>query len=328
MNLKGINIPVLSYLSEKKFITGRELSNQFGISRVAVWKQIQKLKKLGYCISANSRKGYRVISRPDILLPSEILRNLDTKYIGKNIYYYSQVTSTNSIAKENLKNKGKKDRLPEGTVFIAEVQTQGRGRLGRTWYSPPGGVWLTIVLFPNIEPIHIAKITLVTAVILVRTIKDLFGIDIQIKWPNDLLLESKKISGILTEMAAESDRIDYLLVGIGINANTKKDEFPEDTRTQLISLQEILGKPIPRIKLVQELLENFEKYYKKIQQKSFKLILDEWKKNSHTLGRNVIIETGGKIISGKAVDLTPEGALIIRKDNGEFVHILSGTIQR
>ncbi len=328
INSRNIDIPILPYLSDKFFVSGEYLSGLVGISRVAVWKQIQKLKKLGYHIFTNGRKGYRIISRPDILLPSEILRNLDTKYIGKNIFYFPQVTSTNSIAKENLKNKKEVSPFQEGTVFIAEVQTEGRGRLGRDWYSPSGGIWLTILLFPCLEPIYIQKITLMTAVVLVRSIKDLLDIDVHIKWPNDLLLGNKKISGILTEMVAESDRIDYLLIGIGINANTKKEDFPQDTRKYLISLQEILGKPVSRIELVQQLLEKFEEYYDRLQKKQFDSILEEWKKNSDTLGREITIESAGKIISGRAINITSEGALVIRKDNGELLHILSGTLQR
>jgi len=325
MNLKGINIPVLSYLSEKKFITGRELSNQFGISRVAVWKQIQKLKKLGYIISADNKKGYRIVSSADILLPHEIYRNLHTKYIGKQIFYYNKVTSTNSMAKETIKDK--KDYFQEGTVIIADIQTAGRGRLGRTWYSPLGGIWLTIVLFPNLEPVYISKITLMTAVVLVQSIRKLYDIPVQIKWPNDVVVKGKKLCGILTEMAAESDCINYVAVGIGVNANLKGEDFPKDVRGKSISLMEILEKSISRVKLVQLLLEDFEKYYHLLQQKQFTPILQEWKLNAETLGKNITILSAGQKITGKAIDITSEGALVIRKEGRETVNILSGTVQ-
>jgi len=326
-NLHNVDIPILPYLSDKHFISGKQLSNQLGISRVAVWKQIQKLKQLGYHISSDSQKGYRMISNPDLLLPSEIHRNLHTGYIGQQVFYYPRVTSTNAFAKENLKDDNKKLKFQEGAVIVAEVQSEGRGRLGRSWYSPSGGIWLTIILFPNLEPAYISRITLMTAVALVQSIKSLYRISVQIKWPNDILSGNQKVCGILTEMIAESDRINHILVGIGVNANIKREYFPEDIREQSISLQEILGERISRIKLVQELLENFERYYDRLQKKQFAPILEEWKENAHTLGKNVTIESGGQTISGQAVDLTSEGALIIRKKDGEFVHVLSGTVR-
>ncbi len=325
MNLKGVDIPVLSYLSNEHFVSGKKLSSKLELSRVAVWKQIQKLKRLGYHISADARKGYRIISRPDILLPTEIQRNLTTKYIGRQIFYHHQVSSTNSMAKESIKDK--KVHFREGTVIVADVQTTGRGRLGRTWYSPPGGLCITIILFPNLEPVYISRITLMTAVVLVQSIRKLYGIPVQIKWPNDLVLRNKKLCGILTEMAAESDRINYVVVGIGVNANLKGEDFPKDIRGKSISLQEILGESISRIKLTQLLLENFEKYYNVLQKKEFAPILEEWKESANYLGKKITVVSAEQTISGKAIDITPEGALIIRKEDGELVHVLSGTVQ-
>ena len=325
MNLKGVNIPILSYLSEKKFITGRELSNQFGISRVAVWKQIQKLKKLGYHIAADTKRGYCLISRPDILLPTEIQRNLHTKYIGKRIYYYNRINSTNSVAKNAIRDK--KIHLQEGTVMITNEQTAGRGRLGRTWHSPHGGVWMSIVLFPDLEPAYISKITLMTAVVLVQSLKALFNIPALIKWPNDIIIEDQKLCGILTEMSAESDRINYVVVGIGVNANIDREQFPVEIRKQSTSLQKILGKQISKIRFARLVLENFEKYYDLLQRKQFATILKDWKINAHTLGKKITVESAEQTISGEAINVTTEGALVIKTENGEIVHVLSGTVQ-
>lgn len=325
MNLKSVDIPVLSYLSDKKFVSGREISNQLRLSRVAVWKQIQKLKELGYFISTDNKKGYRIVSSPDILLPYEIHRNLHTKFIGKQIFYYNKVTSTNSMAKETI--KGKKDYFQEGAVIVADIQTAGRGRLGRNWYSPSGGIWLTIVLFPNLEPVYISRITLMTAVVLVQSIKELYDIPVKIKWPNDIIVKGKKLCGILTEMAAESDCINYVVAGIGVNANLKGEDFPKEISGKSTSLQEILKKSVSRIKLVQLLLENFEKYYNLLQQKQFTPILKEWKLNADTLGKNITVLSAGQTITGEAVDITSEGALVIRKEGGEKVRVLSGTVQ-
>lgn len=325
MILKETNIPVLLYLSDKKYINGEKLGKYLEISRVAVWKQIQKLKKLGYLIDADSKKGYRIISRPDILLPSEIQNNLYTKYIGKQIFYYDLVDSTNSVAKNTIKNK--KINLQDGSVIIANKQTEGRGRLGRIWHSPPGGIWLSIILFPGLEPAYISKITLMAAVALIQSLKNLYNIPVLIKWPNDIIIKDKKLCGILTEMSAESDQINYVVVGIGINANITRGQFAEDIRGQSISLQGILGKKIIKTKLVRLLLENFEKYYDLLQKKEFSTILREWKVNSHTLGKKVTVISGEQAISGKAVDVTTEGGLVINTEEGRKVHILSGTVQ-
>jgi len=325
MIFKAIKIPVLLYLSHKKYITGERLSNYLGLSRVAVWKQIQKLKELGYVISADNKKGYRIVSSPDILLPFEIHGNLHTKFIGKQIFYYNKVNSTNSVAKKAIRDR--RIHLPEGTVIIAYEQTAGRGRLGRTWHSPYGGVWMSIILFPDLEPAYISKITLMAAVVLVQSLKTLFNIPALIKWPNDIILEDQKLCGILTEMSAESDRINYVVEGIGVNANIDMEQFPEEIRKQSTSLQEILGKQISKIRFTRLLLENFEKYYDLLQRKQFMPILKEWKLNADTLGRNITVLSAGQVISGEAVDITSEGALVIKKENGETVSILSGTVQ-
>jgi len=325
MIFKAINIPVLLYLSDKKYITGERLSNYLGLSRVAVWKQIQKLKELGYVISADNKKGYRIVSSPDILLPFEIHGNLHTKFIGKQIFYYNKVNSTNSVAKNAIRDK--RIHLPEGTVIIAYEQTAGRGRLGRAWHSPYGGVWMSIILFPDLEPAYISKITLMAAVVLVQSLKALFNIPALIKWPNDIMIEDQKLCGILTEMSAESDQINYVVVGIGVNANIDMEQFPEEIRKQSTSLQEILGKQISKIRFTRLLLENFEKYYDLLQRKQFTPILKEWKLNTDTLGRNITVLSAGQTISGEAVDITSEGALVIKKEDGETVSILSGTVQ-
>jgi BirA family biotin operon repressor/biotin-[acetyl-CoA-carboxylase] ligase len=325
MNFKEIDIPVLLYLSDKKYITGERLSKYLGISRVAVWKQIQKLKKLGYHIAADGNRGYFIISRPDILLPAEIQSNLHTRYIGKQIYYYDWVNSTNSVAKNFIKDK--EMNLQEGTVVIANEQSAGRGRLGRTWHSPHGGVWVSIVLFPDLEPAYISKITLMTAVVLIQSLKSLFDIPVLIKWPNDIIIEEKKLCGILTEMSAESDRINYVVVGIGVNANIAREQFSEEIRSRSASLQEKIGKQISKTSLVRLMLENFEKQYDLLKRKQFVTILKEWKLNAHTLGKKITVESAGQKIFGEAVDITTEGALVIKTEDGKKVHILSGTVQ-
>jgi len=315
---------ILKYFKEKEYISGEILAQKLGISRVAVWKQIQKLKNMGYKILSDQNLGYCLISRPDILLPQEIKNNLSTSYIGEKIYYFTELESTNIIAKE--KALLKKEKIAEGTIIIAEKQVGGKGRLGREWFSPAGGIWLSIILYPQLSPSYIPRITLTTAVAVVKTIEKVGRIKALIKWPNDILIKGKKLCGILAEMNAELDLINWVVVGIGINVNINQEEFPEDIRDNSISLKEVLGKEISRVKLIQIFLKEFEKYYEKLKRKEFPSILEEWKLYSHTLGKKIKIHIGEKIISGKVIDINEEGALILEKENGKLVKIISGTI--
>ena len=315
---------MLKFLRENEYVSGEVLAQKLGISRVAVWKQIQKLKDMGYKITSDQNLGYCLVSRPDLLLPQEIQRGLSTNYIGKEIYYFPELKSTNIIAKEKALHRA--EGIGEGTLIIAERQSAGKGRLGRKWFSPVGGIWLSIILYPRLSPSYISRITLMTAVAVVRAIKICTQIESQIKWPNDILINEKKVCGILTEMSAELDIINWVVVGIGINANIDLRDFPEDIQENTISLKETSGKEISRVKLVQTFLQEFEKYYEILKRREFFSILKEWKLYSHTLGRKIRVDVGERIITGKAVDINEEGALILKKEDGELVKIISGTI--
>ena len=315
---------ILKFLREKEYISGEALAQKLGISRVAVWKQIQRLKDMGYEIIADQNLGYCLISRPDLLIPQEVQRRLFTKYIGKEIYYFPELKSTNIMAKEKALHRA--EGINEGTLIIAERQSAGKGRLGREWFSPAGGIWLSIILYPQLPPSYIPRITLMTAVAVVKAIKMCVQIEPQIKWPNDILINEKKVCGILTEMSAELDIIHWIVVGIGINANIDHREFPEDIQENAISLKEFLGKEILRVKMVQIFLQEFEKYYEGLKRREFSSILKEWKFYSHTLGRKINVDMGERIVTGEAVNINEEGALILKKGNGELVEIISGTI--
>jgi len=315
---------ILKYLKEKEYISGELLAQKLGISRVAVWKQIQKIKKMGYRIASEKNLGYCLISRPDILLPQEIQNNLSTSYIGKNIYYFPELESTNIMAKEKALLGAKK--INEGTVIIAEEQSAGKGRLGRKWFSPRGGIWLSIILFPQLLPSYIPRITLMTAVVLVKAIEICTQIKAQIKWPNDILVNEKKICGILTEMNAELDLINWVVVGVGINVNIDYQNFPRDIQEKTTSLKEIEKKEISRVRLVQVFFKEFEKYYEILKNKEFSFILREWKIYSHTLGKKINVDMGDQIISGEAVDINEIGALILKKESGKLIEIISGTV--
>src|SRR5665648_191352 len=315
---------ILKYLEEKEYVSGEVLAQKLGISRVAVWKQIQKLKNMGYKITSNQNLGYCLVFRPDLLLPQEIQRGLSTKYIGKEIDYFPELKSTNIIAKEKALHRA--EGINEGTLIIAERQSAGKGRLGREWFSPAGGIWFSIILYPQLSPSYIPRITLVTAVAVVQAIKVCTQIESQIKWPNDVLINEKKVCGILTEMSAELDIINWVVVGIGINVNIDHREFPEDIQENTISLKEALGKEVLRVKLAQTFLQEFEKYYDKLKRKEFPSILEEWKLYSHTIGRKIRVDMGERIITGEAVDINEEGALVLKKEDGELIKIISGTI--
>lgn len=315
---------ILKYLREKEYISGEVLAKKLGVSRVAIWKQIQRLKNTGYKIIADQNSGYCLVSRPDLLLPQEIQNGLSTTYIGQKIYYFPELESTNIMAKEKASHK--EEEINEGTVIIAERQSAGKGRLGRKWFSPAGGIWISIILYPQLSPSYIPRITLMTAVAVVKAIERCAQIKGQIKWPNDILINEKKVCGILTEMSAELDLINWVVVGIGINVDIKKQEFPEDIREKTTSLKEALRKEISRVSLVQIFLKEFERYYELLKKREISLILKEWKSYSHTLGKKIEIDIGEQVITGEAIDINEMGALILKKGDGELIEIISGTI--
>ncbi len=259
-----------------------------------------------------------------ILSPSKIKNKLATRYIGQTICYFPQLSSTNNIAKQKVQ-KGK-SRTPEGTLIIAEKQLGGKGRSGKVWLSPVGGIWLSIVLYPKTVSTHVPLITIMTAVAVARTLNKLFPIKVQIKWPNDILIEKRKVCGILTETGTEEKNLKWVIVGIGINADNNSTELPEEIRNSSISLKEITGQPIPRIKLIQYLCSEFEMFYDLWQKKAFSAIIEEWKLYSYTLGEKVRVDIGNRIISGEAIDITDRGALVLKRDDGQIEEIISGTV--
>src|SRR6056297_1639751 len=232
---------ILKILKENKdYISGEKISNILNVSRTAVWKNINNLKEKGYKIDSISRKGYKLISSPDILTYEEITPYLKTENIGKNILYFDTIDSTNKKA------KGIAETSPDGTVVISKEQTAGRGRLGRNWSSPKGSsLLISILLKPEIDPSKVSNITLVGAVALVKTLEDL-GIEGLIKWPNDIIINGKKIAGILTEMSAEINQVNYIIMGIGVNLFVKTEEFHEDISHKAGSILSETGETIDR----------------------------------------------------------------------------------
>ncbi len=314
---------ILYFLKEERgtYVSGEEISNRLGISRAGVWKHINSLREEGYEIDSKSRLGYMLIGEPDLLLPSQVSYGLSTEVIGKVIHHSMEMVSTNREARA-LADEGK----PEGTVVVTERQTDGKGRLGRTWLSPPGGIWLSVILRPGFQPLHAPKLTLVAAVAVAKTLREEAHLDTKIKWPNDVYIGSRKICGILTEMSAELDRINYVVLGIGVNANVDVAPFPPEIRDRATSIMMELGKPISRVALLRALLTQFERTYFLFLREGFEPIRQEIKADSYTLGRWVKVRHGKKDIEGEAVDIDKDGALLVRTIEGRMVTIVSGDV--
>lgn len=312
---------IIKFLKKREeYISGEEISDSLNISRQALWKNIQNLRDSGYDIVAVPHLGYKLVSRPDRMFPWEIQQDLGTKFIGKNIYYQDTVPSTMDIAFEAEANDLS---MPEGSVFLSETQTKGKGRLGREWLSPKyKGLYLSIVLKPKILLSQASLLTLLTAVGLCEAVKKLKGVDAKIKWPNDILINDKKAAGILTEINAETDIIHFVVIGIGINVNNDKNALPAGA----VSLKEETGEHIDRVLLLQEILRCIEKNYLLFLQGQTTEIIDKWRLFNTTLGKRVKVYLQTGYLEGEAIDIDADGALLLRKDSGIIQRITSGDI--
>ncbi len=298
----------------ENFISGESIAGELGISRTAVWKHIQALRDSGYEILSRERRGYKLKDAPDLLLPSEIQIGLDTEIVGKEMNYYPSVDSTNRVAKK-LAYHGAAD----GAIVVAEEQTGGKGRLDRNFFSPRGkGIWFSVILRPNFLPKDAPKCTLMAAVAVAEAMTR-FKFKPEIKWPNDIMHDGRKLVGILTEMTGEIAKISYMVIGIGINVNISRDEFPEDLRGIATSLCEMNGgEELSRVYLLRAVLEEFDKFYREVTASGFDKVLARWKKYNFTLGKNVrvISASDGSFFTGKAIDLNHDGALVVETANG------------
>ncbi len=299
------------------YLSGEDISHKLGVSRAAIWKHIEKLREIGYDIEATPHLGYILKSTPDKMIPDEIRYGLNTKIFGKSIYSFESTDSTNKVAYD-LAREGAK----EGVVVLAEEQRKGKGRLGRRWVSPPGGIYMSCIIRPDMRPNEIEEFTLVAALSIANSIMELTGLEAEIKWPNDICINGKKVCGILTEMKAESDRIDFIILGMGINVNISERSIPP----LATSLKKELKKQISRVELVKRLLLNLEKEYNTFKKKGFGEVRDKIKDLSQTLGKRVKVTSCDKVYEGEAVDIDHEGALILRLDTGIMQRILSGDV--
>ena len=310
---------ILDFLKRKPdYVSGDQISHRLGITRQALWKHIQILKDSGYDIVAVPHLGYRLISSPDRVMPLEVNRELNTKFMGKKIYYFDTVSSTMDIALQ-LGIKGS----PEGTLVLAETQTKGRGRLGRNWFSPKyKGIYLSLILRPKILPNQTPLLTLMSAVSICEAIKEKTGVNCQIKWPNDILIHHKKLGGILTELNAETDLSRFVAIGIGLNVNNGKKTLPIGAT----SLKEQKKEEINRLDLLQEILRRTESNYFIFQKKGSQPIIEKWRDWNVSLGRRVRVICQKEHIEGEALDIDIDGGLLIRNDSGLTQKVMTGDV--
>lgn len=312
---------LIKWLKESDdFISGEEISKRLGITRASVWKHIKNLKDLGYEIEGVSRKGYKLISSPDIIIPDEVLQGLNTKFIGREIKHFQEIDSTNNFAK-TLDGSA-----PDGTVIVAEKQTGGKGRLGRVWSSLKGGLYFTLFLTPKIDPMKASKLTQVAAATLVKVLRNM-NISAEIKWPNDIYLNGKKLTGILTEMKCEIDCINYILIGIGINVNIDSSEFNDEVKENATSLLIEEGHKFNRTEILTSFLNIFEKLYiDVIENDDFSDVVSLCRKYSMLIDKQAYWINGKNKTKVTCLGLNDNGELVVKTENGEEKSILSGEI--
>ncbi len=311
---------IIYFLKEARegYVSGEEISRRYAVSRAAIWKYIQELRGDGFDIIAVPHLGYKLVASPDKLLPTEIQYGLKTQYLGKKIIYENMVNSTMDVA-FRLGMEG----AVQGTLVCAEGQTNGKGRLGRTWSSPKWkGVYMSIVLRPSLALTQVTQLTLLAAVAVCEAIQRVSGVAARIKWPNDILVMNRKLAGILTELSAETDQVRFVVIGIGINVNTPLRLLP----LTATSLKEETQRKISRVELVQEILCLLEQWYERLQKEGFDGVVQRWKELSSTLGRRIRVVDPSGDVEGEAIDLDGMGGLLIRNDTGLVISKTAGDV--
>lgn len=305
----------------KTFISGQELSQSLGVSRTAIWKVIHQLKEEGYEIESAPNKGYLLIASPDILSEAEIQADLRTTTFGQGIQVYPTIDSTNQQAKR-LALEG----ASHGTLIVAEEQTSGKGRRGNQWASPPKtGIWMTLLLRPDLPPSKAAMLTLLSGLAVVRTIRHNLELEAYIKWPNDVVLNGKKIGGILTEMSSELDVINYVVVGMGINVNTL--DFPEEIQDRATSLSIEANRKIDRAPLVRKILLEMEGLYEPfVKSQDLAFMMNEYEECCINIGREVVVKGVDMALRGTAIGITPQGELKVKDEEGQITRVFSGEV--
>lgn len=313
---------ILTLLRESKdYVSGQEICNRFGVSRTAIWKVINQLKEEGYVIEAIRNKGYMLKENPDVLSLSELKSRIHNGWAGNSIYYYEETGSTNMDAKL-LAEEG----AMHGTVVVADKQNAGRGRRGKGWQSPAGkDIYFTILLKPDFSSEHMSGLTLVMALAVAQAVSAMCEVEAGIKWPNDIVVNGKKICGILTEMSIEHDYVKYIVIGVGINVNM--GELPEEIRESATSLFLESGREITRAELLQEVLQNFENNYNKFAQ-TYDLtgIINEYNEFLVNRGKEVrVLDPKGEF-EGVAIGVNTVGELQVQTKDGKVTNVYAGEV--
>ncbi|MBP3459768.1 MAG: biotin--[acetyl-CoA-carboxylase] ligase [Lachnospiraceae bacterium] len=313
---------ILTLLREKDgYVSGQELCNRFGVSRTAVWKAINQLKESGYEIEAVPNKGYHLVGQQDILNKNEIESRMNTTWAGRELYYFDSTGSTNLDVKRLLEEGAK-----EGVLAVAGEQTQGRGRRGRSWQSPPDtNIYMTLGLRPDFQPDLAPMVTLIDAMAVAEAVEETCGLKTQIKWPNDVVIGGKKICGILTEMSAETGYIHYVVIGTGINVNITK--FPDEIKETATSLCIEKGESVLRAPIVAKTMEHFERYYERfIQTKDLSLLMEDYNRRLVNKDARVkVLDPKGEF-EGTARGIDKKGQLLVQRQDGSMEEVYAGEV--
>ena len=318
-------LKILSFLKahQPEFLSGQDMSDALKISRVTVWKDIKKIRSLGYKIESKQNLGYRLVRSSELLLPWEITQNLNTEFLGKKVYYFDTISTTQNfamkIASENNEN---------GTVIISKKQTGGRGRMKRKWKSPAGGIWMSIIINPSFDISRATLVPIATSLALCIAIEKTLKIKPELKWPNDITIKGKKIAGVLVDTSIISNEIESMILGVGINFKIKPRKLTSIIKKtpNFYGVTTLVKKNESALPLVQQFLYELENVIQLINSKHIKKIKNEWTKRSSTIGKNISIITDNGNLNGKAVKIDNDGALIISKGK-KTERILVGDIR-
>lgn len=303
------------------YVSGQELCRMLHVSRTAVWKVINQLKEDGYEIESVPRRGYRILGRPDVVTADEIRSCMNTQWMGSEIHFFETIDSTNNEARR-LAEKG----APHGTLLVAESQESGKGRRGRSWVTPSGSaVAMSFLLRPQLPPQCASMVTLVMGLAVAKACREYCKVDAKIKWPNDVVVDGKKVCGILTEMSSQIDYINYVVIGTGINTNI--EQFPSELVQTAVSLHKLMGRRPERAVLIAACMKYFEQYYELFErQQDLSLLMEEYNGLLAGKGGTVRVLEPGNEYSGISEGINERGELLVRRENGTLEAVYAGEV--
>ena len=306
-------------------VPGETISQALNISRSAVWKHIRELESYGYIIAASRQEGYQITGRTSLVLPYEIRRHWQPGTMPWSLFWSEHQDSTISEARRLLASAG--PAACERTLIVTEEQGAGRGRNGREWSSPPGGIWISLILCPKIPMDRLFLVTCASSVALAETLREVCDLSAEIKWPNDLLINGKKVSGTLVEIAAEPDRINSCILGVGINANCELANLPDTSAWQPTTLAAETGAPVDRAGIVADFLQRFVQWFTLAETGEAETLLEEWNQHLALLGAKIGVHSPGETVEGTMLGTAPNGALIVQTPEGSIREVLTGSLE-